>query len=276
VQRDIVKLRRWCVRKKEQGWSVGEISRHARVPKRTIYSWLERYREYGNVEERDRAPHIIYRTPEDVVSKVVATRMETHRNEYAIVAYLRRQGVSVSHTTVYNILKRNNLIHSLTRPRMKRTYRRFSREHPNSLWQADLTVFGGRYAIAFLDDCSRYLTGIDLVKRATAEEVLDIFDGAIDQYGRPRQIITDHGAQFYSVRRGESSFDRFCKENDIEHIMGSIGKPTTTGKIERFFQTFKREYRMFNNLDTFVDYYNNRRLHAGIGYLTPAEVYVSR
>lgn len=101
-----------------------------------------------------------------------------------------------------------------------------------------------------------------------------MFQQAIDEYGKPRQIITDHGTQFYSVRNGESSFDQFCMENSIQHILGGIGKPTTLGKIERFFQTFKEEYDAFNSLDEYLKYYNHQRLHGGIGYLTPAEVYL--
>jgi transposase InsO family protein len=35
----------------------------------------------------------------------------------------------------------------------------------------------------------------------------------------------------------QSDFDSFCKEHDIQHIMGGIGKPTTPGKIERWHRT---------------------------------------
>jgi len=51
-------------------------------------------------------------------------------------------------------------------------------------------------------------------------------------------ILTDHGSQFYSVRRGESSFDAYCEAKGINHILGGIGKPTTLGKIERWFRTY--------------------------------------
>jgi hypothetical protein len=35
--RDIVKMRWWCMRKREQGWSGNEIAAHLQVPRRTIY-----------------------------------------------------------------------------------------------------------------------------------------------------------------------------------------------------------------------------------------------
>jgi hypothetical protein len=55
----------------------------------------------------------------------------------------------------------------------------------------------------------------------------------IKKYGKPLEILTDHGSQFYNSRSTlQSDFDSFCKEHDIQHIIGSIGKPTTLGKIE--------------------------------------------
>jgi len=65
------------------------------------------------------------------------------------------------------------------------------------------------------------------------------------KYGKPRHVITDHGTQFYSVRGGTSSFDQYCHEMRIKHIMGGIAKPTTQGKIERFFHTLKTEYGQY-------------------------------
>jgi len=89
-------------------------------------------------------------------------------------------------------------------------------------------------------------------------------------------VITGHGTQSYSVRGGASSFDQYCHEQKIRHIMGGIAKPTTQGKIERFFRTLKTEYGQRNDLGAYAEYCNNRRLHAGIGYSTPAEVYYER
>jgi len=274
-----LKARRTIIRRRvKYGWPVTKICSHFKISRETFYYHWYNYRKYGwkGLEIGSRKPNTIHRTPMYIEDRIVELRRSTERSEYAIASYLEREGIAVSHSTVYNILKKNGLINSLERPRQKRTYIRFARRHPNSLWQADLTIFGRRYVVAFMDDCSRFLTAIEWLARPKADMVVDTLQGAIEQYGRPRQVITDHGTQFYSVRRGESTFDQFCRENRIRYIMGAIGKPTTMGKIERFFHTLKTEYGQFNDLHAFTDYYNNRRLHAGIGYLTPVEVYYDR
>ncbi|MHB1907789.1 MAG: hypothetical protein ACYCQJ_02820 [Nitrososphaerales archaeon] len=79
----------------------------------------------------------------------------------------------------------------------------------------------------------------------------------VKRYGTPREILTDHGTQFYSVRRGESTFDKKLKGLGINHILSGIGKPTTTGKIERFFATYSIEGSRYNTLEYFLHYYNH-------------------
>ncbi|MBS7622875.1 transposase family protein [Candidatus Bathyarchaeota archaeon] len=70
-----------------------------------------------------------------------------------------------------------------------------------------------RWLITILDDHSRYATGSELFKQGTTENVIWLLDQAIHEYSRPREILTDHGSQFWSVRRGESSFQVFCEAN---------------------------------------------------------------
>jgi len=89
--------------------------------------------------------------------------------------------------------------------------------------------------------------------------------------GTPRQILTDQGVQFYSMKHGESSSDRKLKELGVEHIMSGIGKPTTTGKVERFFVTYSLEAGKCNTLEYFIHCYNFIRSHQSLDYQTPAE-----
>lgn len=259
-------------------WPVTKICAHFRINRDTFYYHWKNYRlnGWGGLAIKSRAPHTVHRTPERIVNKIIVMRKFNSWNEKAIAALLNRRGIAISHLTIYRILKRAGLINSLKKPRKKRSYIRFQRKRPNSLWQADLTLFGSRYVIAFLDDCSRFVTGMDFIQKASLNSVLSVFQEALDTYGKPRQILTDRGTHFYSVRKGKSEFDNFCKNNGVEHILAGIGKPTTLGKIERFFQTFKREFIWFNGIESYLRYYNYKRLHGSINYLTPAEVYFNK
>ncbi len=125
----------------------------------------------------------------------------------------------------------------------------------------------------FIDDCSRYVLGIELFKQGTTENILGQLENVIREHGKPKQILTDHGTQYYASRGQESGFTLFCKDRGIHHIFGGIGKPTTLGKIERFHRTFRATYPRFNNLNEFKQYYNHERPQAGIGYRTPAQVF---
>ena len=50
----------------------------------------------------------------------------------------------------------------------------------------------------------------------TSENVIDLVKRTIRKYGKPLQILTDHGSQFYnSHSKLQSDFDSFCKEHDI-------------------------------------------------------------
>jgi len=186
---------------------------------------------------------------------------------------MRNKGVDVCHMTVYRILCSEGLNHPLAKPRQKRSFKRWERKRSNSLWQCDLKIVGPRWLITILDDHSRFVTGSRLFKEGTAENVIWLLDQAIREYSKPREILTDHGSQFWSVRRGESSFEAYCKSNRIKHILGGIGRPTTLGKIERWFRTYDLEHTGFDFHWKFIEYYNYERPHMSLDYMTPAEVY---
>jgi len=275
MARDIVRLRRWCIRRRGEGVPVSKICTLAKIPRRTFYNWWSRYQEYGleGLEPRSRAPHTVHRTSLNIVENVVALRRDKEWGPQLIAGYLGTQNIKIGSTTVYRILQRTGLNHPLQKPRTKRTYKRWQRKRPNSLWQCDLKLVGTRWLITIMDDHSRYVTGSQIFKEGTAENVIRLLDQAIHEYTRPREILTDHGSQFWSVRKGESSFDTYCESNKIKHILGGIGKPTTLGKIERWFRTYDLEHTRFQLHWKFVEYYNYERPHMALNYKTPAEAY---
>src|SRR4051794_31923002 len=61
--------------------------------------------------------------------------------------------------------------------------------------------------------------------------------------GRRRRCsaTTASSSRLASARGGEVLFDKICRRNGIAHRLTQPSSPTTTGKIERFHQTLRRE-----------------------------------
>lgn len=273
-QRDRLKLRRWCIKRIIDGWPISKIADHAQTPQRTVYAWWNRFQWNGWVGLLDasRRPHTIHRLPTETVERVLEVRRTHGWCSEAIEAHLKSHGVQVSHGSIYTILKTHQLITEPYRPRRQRSFKRWQRRRPDSLWQTDVKYYGCQYLIAFLDDCSRYLVGASLNRNATTTRILHTLKTCLSNGRTPRQILSDHGSQYYS-EDGGSQFTAYLQAHGIEHILGSIGKPTTQGKIERFFRTFSAYYPRFNNLEAFRIYYNTKP-HAALNYMTPEQVYL--
>ncbi len=83
-------------------------------------------------------------------------------------------------------------------------------------------------------------------------------------------------------------FDRICTDNGIRHILTAPRSPTTTGKVERFHRTLRREFFSKNDhrfetieeaqaaLEGWLVTYNTIRPHQSIGDRTPAERFALR
>jgi transposase InsO family protein len=88
--------------------------------------------------------------------------------------------------------------------------------------------------ISFLDDHSRFVPGSRVHHNPTAEHAIKLLEESVKLYGKPDQVLTDRGSQFYPARGGISAFTQFCSGNGIEHIVASVRRPSTIGKIEAF------------------------------------------
>ena len=182
--------------------------------------------------------------------------------------------IRVGHNTIHRILIKAELNNRIEAPRKVWGKRRFQRPYSNNLWQADFKLTEqDEWMISFLDDHSRFIPGSRIHHNPTTEHAIQLLKEAISQYGKPDQILTDRGTQFYPVRGGVSEFTKFCTGNGIEHIVTSIRRPSTIGKIEAFHKAYVYEASIYPTHKEFVNYWNYERPHQGIGYLYPADIY---
>jgi transposase InsO family protein len=196
--------------------------------------------------------------------------------------------LDISHQTIYKILADAGLVKR--QKRRKRKFEPFRRGHPNELWQIDYKILekGGRgrpgiYLLSVKDDHSSAILAADVRTTCLTDDVVEILNRTMEMFGKPEQILSDHGTQWCSANGGGCRFDEWCLENGIEHIMGKVRKPTTQGKIERWHGTVKTEGHLppkgsspedyEKAVQALVEYYNVERPHRGIGLQTPFYVY---
>ncbi|MDD5358619.1 MAG: IS481 family transposase, partial [Candidatus Nanoarchaeia archaeon] len=276
----------------EEGLPAALIIKESGIHKTTLYNWLRRYRKQGEAGLSPCKPGgVKRRCPLPVKEKIVSLK-RTHPGfgVKRISQVLRRMFfLSASPETVRKTLHESSLISPPGRRKPHRNMRRprfFERSTPNQLWQTDIFTFrlGGKYAylIGYIDDYSRYITGLDLFRSQTSDSVIEVYRRAAAEYNPPKEMLTDNGRQ-YTSWRGNTRFEGELKKDHIHHIKSQPHHPMTLGKIERFWKTIYLEYLNRAQFDSFenaqerirlwVKYYNHQRPHQGIGGLCPADRY---
>ena len=121
-------------------------------------------------------------------------------------------------------------------------YGRFEAGRVNEIWTADLMNgprVGGRacHLAGIIDDHSRFLPGYRFVRRPDAVRFAGVLRAAVQRYGIPAVLYTDHGGCFT-----DSSLARTCAVLGIKLTHSQPGRPAGRGKIEKVFQTIQQQF----------------------------------
>jgi transposase InsO family protein len=288
------------------GAMVSEVAAEVGVSRQSVHSWVARYRGGGlaGLADRSSRPRSSpARASPELEARVCELRRDHPRwGAQRIVHELMRgpapaEGLP-SRATVHRILVRHGLVVQRPRRRKRSEYVRWQRPAAMQLWQLDI-IYGPRLVdvvsgevreariVTGVDDHSRFCVLARVVERATGRATCLAFSQALARYGVPEEVLTDNGKQFTARfgRGGEVLFDRICRRNGITHRLTQPSSPTTTGKIERFHQTLRRELLdqapPFTSLlqaqaavDDWVREYNTSRPHQALetrAPVTPAE-----
>ncbi len=199
----------------------------------------------------------------------------------------------ISESTVYRVLKREGLIKSAEVIGYKAAKEYHRKTHrPNELWATDcchlrVAGWGWYYLVTVMDDYSRLILSWDLKTDMAGGSLEDVVQAAVDVTGMTgvpvedrTVLLSDNGAGYIS-----SQFNGYLRLVGIRHITASPFHPQTNGKIERYHRSLKGEinlqpYDMPSELKeairAFVEYYNHRRYHEGLGNVTPWDVYTGK
>jgi len=242
------------------------------VTVRTLRRWTNKLNQDDwDLTDKSRRPNRIHsKINLALESKIINLRNKTGFGENKLEDYF-----NLSHTSIYKILRKNKLTRSNENRRKRIKYIRWERKHPNSLWQMDTSdqKVKDKYCFAVIDDCSRNCVGLFGLKNISTKIITKLLDGIIAVHGKPREILSDNGSVF-GLRSKHSQFDRWCNRRGIKHIRTAIHSPTTSGKVERFFQTLANELKFCNNdLEAFRMRYNHFRPHSSLHGKAPADIY---
>jgi transposase InsO family protein len=267
-----------------QEFPVGRMCKVLDVSRSGYYAWRGR-----PPSEREMANRELYKKIEDVYHESHGTYGSPR-----IYQELSRQGVSCSENRVARLMRLRGL-----KARQARTYktttkrnqadpvapnvlkRDFEADRPNEKWLTDITYIrtdeGWLYLAIVLDLYSRRVVGWGMSDRMTS----DLTKGALQMALQRREIDaglihhSDQGSQYT-----DGDYQQMLKDWGIEASMNGVGTWYDNAPMESFFGTLKGEwvhhsaYRtrdearadLFYYIEAF---YNRRRLHSALGYLSP-------
>ncbi len=208
---------------------------------------------------------------------------------------LREMGESCGRNRVERLMKKDGLkaIIGYKKPRYKcgkpsnvvpdQLGQNFEFHNPDEAWVTDITYIrtyeGWLYLAVVMDLYSRKIIGWSMKSTLHREIVLDALLMAVWRRKPKNYVIvhSDQGSQY-----GSYDWMRFCKEHGLNPSMSRRGNCYDNAVAESFFSSLKKERirrRIYNTRDDaksdVFDYielfYNSRRRHSYLGYVSPQE-----
>jgi len=258
------------------------------LAKSTYYRWLRRQTEGGSP-----VPWNKLRPKEEEKIFVLARALPELSSRELALKIVDTEGWYISESTVFRIMKREGLIKPAEIVGFKagNEYRRKTKR-ANDLWATDCSHikvidWGWYYLVTVMDDYSRFILAWELKSDMASNSLIDVVQKAVDATCMSdvpvedrTMLLSDNGPGYISRQFGD-----YLRLVGIKHILASPFHPQTNGKIERYHRTIKGElslipYEMPGELEkairAFIDYYNYRRYHEGLGDVTPYDVFTGR
>ncbi|ARJ50354.1 hypothetical protein B5P37_03030 [Staphylococcus lutrae] len=160
---------------------------------------------------------------------------------------------------------------------------RFKVEKPGVVWVSDITYIytreGWVYLATVMDLFSRRIIGWSMSNRMTKDLVISALERAFTAQKPTAGLIhhSDRGSQYASIE-----YQNILRENEIITSMSRKGNCYDNACIESFHSIIKKELihhcnfqtrneAMFSIIEYIVTFYNSKRIHSTLNYLSPLE-----
>ncbi len=248
----------------------------------------------GQSRTTQRRELFVAKDEEKLRQRIVEIAKEYGRYGYRrVTVMLRQEGWRVNWKRVYRIWRQEGLKVPEKQPKRARLWLadgstiRSRPERPNHVWSYDFVVDqtkDGRpiKMLTVIDEFTRECIGIEVKRRMTSEDVIDVLGRLFLQRGTPEHIRSDNGPEFIAeALRG------WLAELAIAPLYIHPGSPWENGYIESFNGRFRDEFLNGEIFYTLLEaqvlverwriYYNTKRPHSALGYKPPApETYVEK
>ena len=126
---------------------------------------------------------------------------------------------------------------------------------------------------------SRKVIAYSIATNQETPLVMDTFKKACEKRNCPTDLLfhSDQGMQYASYE-----FRKFLRKKKIRQSFSNPGCPYDNAVVESFFRTLKAEEvsrhfyatvdQLKDSIDEYIEFFNNRRPHQKLKYLTPNQV----
>jgi len=270
---------RWILRAKDRGYTKKEVAQIYKINPRWVQKLWSEYRRTGHIRIR-----LVGRPRKHIPLDQIKLILTEHpRNSGAKILEKKifaKHKIRIPHNTIHMVLKQAGYANDEpNKQKQRKPWIRFERKHSLSLVQTDWYEsknIPGKWMIPFLDDASRKILSIDEYNNPTAKNAIKTLRKAIKvslPYGGISAVLSDNGSQFLE------QFDNELDKHNIKHIHSRVKHPQTTGKVERFNQTYKKHRSKFGSLDEFKEWYNEERMHMSLNMRyaeTPSQAFIRK
>jgi transposase InsO family protein len=285
------------IRRLEAGEKTSRVAASLGVSRRTVYKWRARFRSEGwpGLQDRSSRPH---HSPRRLAPARIHQIEQLRRSRASSIQIARALAMPLS--TVICALRRLQLSRLSRLQEAPAPVVRYQRAGPGELLHLDtkklarITRIGHRihgdprgrklgtgWEIVYvaIDDATR-LAYLEVLPEETAREARQFLERAAAWYAqrgvRIERVMTDNGKNFIA-----REFVGEVTRLGARHLRTRPYTPRTNGKAERFIQTCLREWAYAKPYHTsaertaalpeFQRYYNQERLHLGIGGRSPQQ-----
>lgn len=250
---------------------------------------------YYKWQKREKSPSLIRN--EELLEKIKKIHEENEGiyGSPKITNELKKQGFKCSKNRVAQIMRKNGIISKVKKKFKITTNSEHNKEiapnllspvkkeinRPNFVWISDITYIwtkeGWLYLAVVIDYYTRGVIGWSMSNRITKELVINAFLMALYRKKPPQNVIfhSDRGSQYAS-----NEFKKILKYNHFIPSMSGAGNCYDNAAAESFFHNLKVEKVYWNIYEGRNDakrsvydyielYYNVRRSHSSIDYMTP-------